>query len=183
MGIAPAANLNTTSNVLFLADFLAGCLNPTSSSIVQGNPKRQVFVNTFALYAQDAWQITKRFNFNYGLRYDYEGPVHSPYPNLSIFDPSSATGLSVAGQGAAKERNRFRTEARVWMVGKAHLTPPELEPDIVLIESHPRHRTPSARMILCTLGGSTTLHSVGAFHCTRWQHNAALGGRVDCIQH
>jgi hypothetical protein len=31
-------------------------------------------------------------------------------------------------------------------------------------------------MIFCTLGGSITLHSVAAFHCTGWQHSAALGG-------
>jgi hypothetical protein len=97
----------TDSNVLELADFLAGCLNPTASSIVQGDPKRQVFVNTFALYAQDGWQLTKRFNFNYGLRYDYEGPVHSAYPNLSIFNPASPTGLSVAGQGVANIYQKF----------------------------------------------------------------------------
>jgi hypothetical protein len=104
-GAAPPAG--TTSNVLFLADFLAGCLNPTASSIVQGNPKRQVFVNTFALYAQDGWKLTKSLNFNYGLRYDYEGPVHSAYPNLSIFNPSSPTGLSVAGQGVANIYQQF----------------------------------------------------------------------------
>jgi hypothetical protein len=97
----------TDSNVLELADFLAGCLNPTASSIVQGNPKRQVFVNTFALYAQDSWQLTKRFNFNYGLRYDYEGPVHSDYANLSVFNPASPTGLSVAGQGVANIYQQF----------------------------------------------------------------------------
>ena len=39
---------------------------------------------------------------------------------------------------------------------------PELEPDIVLIEPQPRHRTPSAWMILCTRGGSITLHSSGS---------------------
>jgi hypothetical protein len=104
-GAAPPAD--TASNVLFLADFLAGCLNPTASSIIQGDPKRQVFVNTFALYAQDGWQITKKFNLNYGLRYDYEGPVHSAYPNLSIFDPTSPTGLSVAGQGVANIYQKF----------------------------------------------------------------------------
>lgn len=98
---------NSDSNVLELADFLAGCLNPGASSIVQGNPKRQVFVNTFALYAQDAWQITHRFNFNYGLRYDYEGPIHSAYPNLSVFDPSSTTGLAVAGQGVPNIYGKF----------------------------------------------------------------------------
>ncbi len=97
----------TDSNVLELADFLAGCLNPTASSIVQGNPKRQVFVNTFALYAQDSWQLTKKFNFNYGLRYDYEGPVHSDYANLSVFNPASPTGLSVAGQGVANIYQQF----------------------------------------------------------------------------
>jgi Carboxypeptidase regulatory-like domain/TonB dependent receptor len=102
-----AAPSGTTSNVLFLADFLAGCLNPTASSIVLGDPKRQVFVNTFALYGQDAWQVSKRLNFNYGIRYDYEGPVHSAYPNLSIFDPTSPTGLAVAGQGVANVYNKF----------------------------------------------------------------------------
>jgi len=104
-GAAPPAG--TPSNVLFLADFLAGCLNPTASSIVQGDPKRQVFVNTFALYAQDGWQITKKFNFNYGLRYDYEGPVHSAYPNLSVFAPTSPTGLAVAGQGVPNIYQQF----------------------------------------------------------------------------
>jgi Carboxypeptidase regulatory-like domain/TonB dependent receptor len=102
-----SASPTTDSNVLELADFLAGCLNPTASSIVQGNPKRQVFVNTFALYGQDGWQLTKKFNFNYGLRYDYEGPVHSDYANLSVFNPASPTGLSVAGQGVANIYQQF----------------------------------------------------------------------------
>ena len=46
-------------------------------------------------------------NFNYGLRYDYAGPVHSDYPNLSIFDPTSPTGLAVAGQGVANIYPKF----------------------------------------------------------------------------
>jgi hypothetical protein len=104
-GVAPPAG--TDPNALLVADFLAGCLNPTASSIVQGNPKRQVFVNTFALYGQDAWQVSSRLSLNYGVRYDYEGPVHSNYPNLSIFDPSSSTGLAGAGQGVANIYNKF----------------------------------------------------------------------------
>ena len=99
--------LDTSSNTLALADFLAGCINPTSSGIVLGNPKRQVFVNTFALYGQDNYQLTKRFNLNYGLRYDYEGPVHSNYPNLSIFDPTQPLGLAVAGQQVADIYHKF----------------------------------------------------------------------------
>ena len=72
-----------------------------------GNPKRQVFVNTFAMYAQDNWQLNKRLNVNYGIRYDYEGPVHSAYPNLSIFDPTQTSGLAVAGQQVANIYGKF----------------------------------------------------------------------------
>jgi hypothetical protein len=102
-----AAPSGTTSNTLFLADFLAGCLNPTASGIILGNPKRQVFGNSFAIYGQDAWQVTKSLNFNYGLRYDYAGPVHSDYPNLSIFDPTTPSGLAVAGQGVSNIYPKF----------------------------------------------------------------------------
>ena len=99
--------LDTSSNTKALADFLAGCINASSSSIVLGNPKRQVFVNTFALYGQDNWQVTKRFNLNYGVRYDYEGPVHSNYPNLSVFDPTQPNGLAIAGQQVANIYQKF----------------------------------------------------------------------------
>jgi hypothetical protein len=99
---------NTTDpNVIYLADFLAGCLSPTQSGIVLGDPKREVFVNTFALYGQDAWQLSKRLSLNYGLRYDYEGPVHSALPNLSIFDPTKPTGLAVAGQDVSNIYPKF----------------------------------------------------------------------------
>ncbi len=90
-----------------LADFLAGCLNPTASSIVLGGPKRQVFVNTWAAYGQDAWQINKRFNLNYGLRYDYEGPVYSGANDLSVFDPTRPSGLAVVGVDTSRLYNPF----------------------------------------------------------------------------
>lgn len=94
-------------NVYYLADFLAGCFNPSASSIVLGDPKRQVFVNTFSLYGSDAWQLTKRLSLNYGLRYDYEGPVHSGQHDLSVFDPSLPSGLAVAGVDVANIYNKF----------------------------------------------------------------------------
>lgn len=104
---ATLATLDTSSNTKFLADFLAGCIDPTASSVVLGNPKRQVFVNTFAVYGQDNWQVNKKLNVNYGLRYDYEGPVHSHYPNLSIFDPTQPSGLAVAGEQVANIYGKF----------------------------------------------------------------------------
>jgi len=99
-GVAPGTAVPgvTDPNAFFLADFLAGCFDPGTSENVVGDPKRQVFVNTFSLYGQDAWQLSRRFSADLGLRYDYEGPVHSAYPDLSVFDPSSITGLAVAGQ-------------------------------------------------------------------------------------
>src|ERR1700733_4306527 len=84
------------SNVLSLADFLAGCFT-SPTNIVEGDPKRQVFENTFSLFAQDAWQLIHRLNFDYGLRYDYSGPPHSEYHDLTSFDPTAPNGLAVAG--------------------------------------------------------------------------------------
>jgi outer membrane receptor protein involved in Fe transport len=69
-----------------LSDFLAG--NVQTSSIALGDPDRQVFVNTFAVFAQDSWQLSPKLNMNYGLRWDYEGPLHNPWKNLSVFRPN-----------------------------------------------------------------------------------------------
>jgi hypothetical protein len=106
-GASLPSSITTDSNAVYLADFLAGCVDPAQSEIVLGNPKRQVFVNTFALYGQDSWQLTKRLNVNFGLRYDYEGPIHSEAPNLSIFDPSLASGLAVVGQDVPSIYGKF----------------------------------------------------------------------------
>jgi hypothetical protein len=85
--------------VLELADFLAGYMNPGSTSIVQGDPKRQVFIDSWGAFAQDTFQVRPNFNLNYGLRYEYNGPIHSPYNILSTFDPGAGTdGLAVAGE-------------------------------------------------------------------------------------
>ncbi len=69
-----------------LADFLAG--NVSTSSIALGNPERQVFVNTFDIFGQDSWKLSSKLNVNYGVRWDYEGPLHNGYKNLSVFRPA-----------------------------------------------------------------------------------------------
>ncbi len=63
------------TNVLGLADFLAGCMNTATN--VEGNPKRQVFQNTFTINGADSWQVSQDLNLNLGLRYDYPGVLHS----------------------------------------------------------------------------------------------------------
>ena len=81
-----------------LADFLAG--QTAAASIAIGDPERQVFVNTWFINAGDAWQVTPKLNINYGARYDYEGPFHEPYHDISVFRPADTTtnGLAFLGQ-------------------------------------------------------------------------------------
>ncbi len=106
LGQTPGFNYDLNST--YLADFLAGCYDPSSSSIILGDPKRMVYINTFSLYAQDTWKLQKRLSLNYGVRYDYEGPLHTGKQDLSVFDPSIAnTGLAVVGKDVSNLYNKF----------------------------------------------------------------------------
>ena len=84
------------TNILSLADFLAGYVDTSTLDI--GDPKRYVYVNTFDLFAQDAWRLSSRFTLDYGLRFDYEGPVHDSSKDLSVFRPNLG-GIVFQGNG------------------------------------------------------------------------------------
>jgi hypothetical protein len=94
-------------NVRSLADFLAGSVS--TSSIAVGNPERTVHVNAFNFYFQDSWQWTKKLSINYGMRYEYFGPLHSDDKDLAVFIPSK--GLVIQGNGIDSifppDRNNF----------------------------------------------------------------------------
>jgi hypothetical protein len=95
------------SNTKALADFMAGAVS--SSSIQVGNPERWVTVNAFNFFFQDSWQATKNLNLNFGLRYEYFGPLHSSKKDLGVFVPG--TGLQIQGNGIDSifppDRNNF----------------------------------------------------------------------------
>ena len=80
-----------------LADFLAGYTS--AASITVGNPERQVFVNTYFLNAGDSWQASSKLNVNYGVRYDYTGPLHNDNKDMSVFRPelTETNGLALQG--------------------------------------------------------------------------------------
>jgi Carboxypeptidase regulatory-like domain len=80
-----------------LADFLSGKFS--AATIAIGDPERQVFVNTWFLNAGDAWQVTSKININYGIRYDYEGPLHNGNQDMSVFRPSLTANHGLAFQG------------------------------------------------------------------------------------
>ncbi len=84
----------TDSNVLNLADFLAGYA--TTSSITLGTQERFIYTHTGSLFAEDSYQVAPKLNINLGLRYDYQQPFFTNDPNLSIFDPDNG-GLVEAG--------------------------------------------------------------------------------------
>ena len=90
-----------------LADYLAGLVS--SSSVAVGDPERWVTVNAYNFYFQDAWQVTKRLNLNFGMRYEYFGPMHSNKKDISVFIPG--TGFKTQGAGIDSifppDRNNF----------------------------------------------------------------------------
>src|SRR5215470_14438586 len=101
-GAAPTAACNTlladptfAANAFSLADFMAG--DVVSSSIAVGNPERTVYVNALNFYFQDSWQLSKKLSLNYGLRYEYFGPLHNGDKDTAVFTP--AKGLQIQGNG------------------------------------------------------------------------------------
>lgn len=84
------------ANTMALADFLAG--DVSTSSIAVGDAERHVIVNAFDFFGQDDWQVTPKLNLNFGLRYEYFGPLHSNgTDDLGVF--VQGRGLVVQGQG------------------------------------------------------------------------------------
>jgi hypothetical protein len=101
------ASSSFATNAFSLADYLAGAVS--TSSIAVGNPERTVHVNAYNFYFQDSWQWTKKLSINYGMRYEYFGPLHSDDKDLAVFIPSK--GLVIQGNGIDNifppDRNNF----------------------------------------------------------------------------
>jgi hypothetical protein len=92
----PWANTCASSDpTCALADYLAG--DVSTSSIAVGNAERKVRVTGVSFFGQDAFQVNRKLNLNFGLRYEYDGPLHSTDKNLAVFIPSS--GLKIQGNG------------------------------------------------------------------------------------
>jgi hypothetical protein len=94
-------------NVASLADFLGGMVS--TSNLTVGDAERKVVVNGVDFFAQDTFQVTSRLNINWGLRWDYFGPLHNGTKDLATFVPGS--GLEVQGNGITnvfpQDRNNF----------------------------------------------------------------------------
>lgn len=83
------------TNIISLADFMAG--DVYSSTIEAGNVNRNVSLNSFNVYAQDSWQLTRELNLNLGLRWDYLSAISDGEKDLTTFDPHVPGGIAVVG--------------------------------------------------------------------------------------
>jgi Carboxypeptidase regulatory-like domain/TonB dependent receptor len=92
-----ANNYTADPRYFQLADFLAGCYDASDTTIVQGDPKRLIYLNSYGIFGGDTFQFSHNLTFNYGVRYEYEGPIHDPNKDMSVFLPGATNGLAVAG--------------------------------------------------------------------------------------
>jgi hypothetical protein len=90
-----------------LADFLAG--DVASSTIAVGNPERFVISNAYNLFFQDSWQVSPKLNLNFGMRYEYFGPMHSDNKDIANFIPGRGFAIQGAGLDSLfpPDRNNF----------------------------------------------------------------------------
>lgn len=80
-----ASDAGLSDNVKSLADFLAGDVH--SSAIVLGDRQRDYYVNASSLFAQDTFKITHKLSLDYGVRWEYFGPISDPTNRISTFIP------------------------------------------------------------------------------------------------
>src|SRR5207248_5101207 len=90
---AGSAACTSSPALCALADFLAG--DVASSTIAVGNPERWVTVKAFNAYVADSWQLSKRLTLDFGLRYEYFGPMSSSKKDIANFVPG--TGFVTQG--------------------------------------------------------------------------------------
>jgi hypothetical protein len=75
---------------------------PTSGFDYSGNSLRHTHENGYGLYVQDAYHVSPRVTFNYGLRWDYYGVVAEKNNLFSNFDTTTGELVQVAPGGLSK---------------------------------------------------------------------------------
>jgi hypothetical protein len=87
-----------------LTDFLEG--NPSSSgawNLLYGDPKRNITMKSWGLFAQDDYRITQKLTLNLGLRYDVVHPIKDAHNQLANYVP--AEGIVQVGDGISEPYN------------------------------------------------------------------------------
>lgn len=81
-----------------LADFLAGRVGATNSSISYGDRQRNYYFNSTSGFFQDSWKLRSNLTLNYGVNWIFQSPLSDPTNRISTFIPSKG-GITYVGQG------------------------------------------------------------------------------------
>lgn len=82
-----ASNSTLSDNVKSLADFMAGYVQ--SAGITRGDLQRDYYINDSSLFAQDTFKFSSKLSVDYGVRWEYFGPISDPTNRISTFLPGS----------------------------------------------------------------------------------------------
>jgi hypothetical protein len=85
------------------ADFLLGLPTNGAGKVDQLRNPNAVYMQAYALYARDHWQVTRNLTFNYGLRWE-----RYPFPDkdntgINRFDPASGLVLTGGLSGVPRD--------------------------------------------------------------------------------
>jgi hypothetical protein len=83
------------------ADFLLGDASGAGKSDQFVNPD-SVRMHTYAVYAQDQWQVNRKLTVNYGLRWEWYPFPRSDHGGVSRFDPATGN-VYVGGRGGVPD--------------------------------------------------------------------------------
>lgn len=105
-----ASDATVSAPLRSLADFMAGYLtNNNGATIVRGQLQRDYRQNTWDWWVHDNWQVNKKLNLNFGVRWSYVGPLFDIDNSITTF--SVASGFQAAGKGGVdlwpKDWNNF----------------------------------------------------------------------------
>ena len=106
-----ATDTSLSPQLRAMADFMAGYISATNgATIVRGQLQRDYRQNTYDWWIHDNFQVNRKLNLNFGVRYSYVGPLFAA-KNEPITSFSIANGFQLAGKGGIdlwpKDMNNF----------------------------------------------------------------------------